>query len=303
MKLFRNGILMFLVIALLTNPVFASADSKGKNKNKQEEKIEKREEKKNKKSEKKDDDKCIYAWGKLIAYGWFKNNPSVNVDLDNCDFPFGIGKKLNRASTTVDTVAPIISNTSVFTGINKAIVYWETNEKTSGKIYYSTSSPVNISTAQTIKSNSNFGDKNHFVAMSNLASSTTYYLIIEAKDKAGNIKRANEITFVTKSSPVSLPTDTTAPNITSINTISGTSTISVFWNTNENSISKVYYATSTPISTSTTNFVYNNTFSTNHNLKIENLATSTTYYLMIEARDSSLNTSTSTTFTSTTLSQ
>ncbi len=308
-NLLKTSILTLTLAVFVLSPFAASADSNGKNKaEKEREKIEKRWEKEEKKAEKNEkkikkdqsnnQNKCLRAWGHLVAFGWIKKNGSVNVDLDNCNFPFGIGKKPGSRATTTDIVAPVISNITSYTGTNKALIVWNTDEKTTGKVYYSTSSPVSLSNSPVIDGVNGALGKSHFAGINGLASSTTYYFIIEAKDKAGNVSRGNQSSFTTKTG--STTPDLVAPIISSINTTVSTSSINVNWQTNEAATSKVYYATSTPINTSTANFVLSGSLVTNHNLKIENLSTSTLFYLMIESVDSATNTATSSSFTATT---
>jgi hypothetical protein len=178
------------------------------------------------------------------------------------------------------------------------LVVWNTDEKTTGKVYYSTSSPVNLVTAPVVSGVKGLEGKSHFATLSGLASSTTYYFIIEAKDKAGNVTKSSQSTFTTKTG--STTPDTQAPIISLINTTVGTSTIDVTWNTNEPATSKVYYSTTTPINTASSTFVQNGSLVNSHNLKITGLSTSTLYYLMIESVDAAINTATSSTFSTTT---
>ena len=219
-----------------------------------------------------------------------------------CAFPFGIFKKIgNRASTTPDTIAPVISDILTRAGQTKAIITWRTNEKADGKVYYSTT-PVNLASASVILANKQgFGGKDSYVLIKGLATSTKYYVVIEAKDKAGNVARSSEFSFTTKSNG-SIPPDVVPPVINAISTSVSTSTIDVSWSTNEVATSKVYYSTTTPVSASLSAFVQSGAFVLNHNLKIEGLASSTLYYLLIESTDTSANTATSSQFSTTTSS-
>lgn len=317
-NLTRNLFLGLIIGSLGVLPIFASADNdKDKSErnrskiekrlNKEQEKEEKREEKSEAKEIKKQEKKnksCLKAWGHLIAFGWLKKNSSVEVDLENCSIPFGIGKKLSKGthgSTTPDTVAPTISNIRNFTGHTSAIIAWDTNEKTSGKVYYSSTTPVNLNTASVIKSTKGLEGKSHFVSLGDLATGTTYYFIVEAKDKAGNTSTSTQSSFTTKSA--STPVDLAAPIISAKSTAVSSTTITVNWTTNEPSTSKVYYSTTTPINTSLSYFVLNASLVTSHSIKIEGLSSSTLYHLLIESKDSATNTATSTQFSTTTAAQ
>ncbi len=293
-NLLKTSILTLTLAVFVLSPFGASADSNGKNKSEKErEKIEKRLEKIENKTTKENKRCWNTFFYRMMPFSWVKANLD-NIDLDNECY-----KSTPKATTTPDTTSPIISNILSRTGQKRALIVWNTNEKATAKIYYSTSSPVNLSTAsQTSLNSKRIGGKDHYILINNLAPTTTYYAIIEAKDKAGNTAHSGEFVFTTKSG--SIIADTTAPTISSIGSTVSTSSINVSWNTNEVATSKVYYATSTPINTSTANFVLSGSLVTNHNLKIENLSTSTLFYLMIESVDSATNTATSSNFTATT---
>lgn len=307
----KNLITLALILSFVVSPMVSFADSdngKGKNKaEKQIEKMEKRIEKQIEKTEKKNQkfqeklQKKLnknngLCWDsffmRVLPFSWLNNNlDNLNLD-DDCPFP--------TKATTTDTVAPIISNISTKTGQRRALVLWNTNERTTGKIYYSTSTPVNTSNSLVVSVNrQGLGGKEHYALLNNLIPGTTYYALIESKDKAGNTGTSSQFSFVTK---VGTTTDTTAPVISSINTTIGTSTVRVAWNTNEPATSKVYYGTTTPLVLTSANFVQSGLASTTHNLLIENLATSTTYYMVVESVDSSTNTATSSQFALTTSS-
>lgn len=301
----KNLVLGLIISSFVMAPIVSSADSNNKNKaEKQAEKIEKRIEKQKEKIEKKSEkmqeklqkklNKNI-CWNgffkRALPFSWISNHfDSINLD-DDCLFP-------NNNATTTDTTAPTISNISTKTGQKRALVLWNTNERTTGKIYYSTSTPVNTSNSLVVSINRRgLGGKDHYVLISNLLPGTTYYALIESKDKAGNTSTSSQFSFATKTSTT---TDVIAPTISSINTVVGTSTVRVSWNTNEPSTSKVYYGTTTPLSLSSASFVQTGTSTTTHNLLIENLSTSTIYYMVVESVDSSTNTATSSQFSLTT---
>jgi hypothetical protein len=289
-------------------PIVVMADrggNNGKKEDKKEQKIEKKIKKEEKKAEKKvaklqKQSSSNGFLHRAFPWGWFKNNVESldDINLDD-DFRF---KRFLRA-TTSDITAPSVSNIVSRTGIRRALVTWNTNENTSHKLFYSTTSPVNLDNSPFVLGNSNgLMGRDHYALINGLATSTTYYAVIESKDKAGNVGRSSQFSFLTKSGTTTISVDTMSPSISSIFSIVGTSTIDVSWNTNENATSKVYYSTSTPIVASTSPFILSGSFVTNRSLKIQGLATGTLYYLMIESTDSSLNTATSSTFSTTTLS-
>lgn len=96
--------------------------------------------------------------------------------------------------------------------------------------------------------------------------------------------------------PPTPPADTTAPVLSGVvaSTTSATS-VNVAWTTNENSTSKVYYSTSSPvIATSSTPLVSNSSLVASHSLAVTGLTASTTYHFLIESKDASGNTGTAT---------
>ena len=287
--IFSKAFLPLFIATLVLSPVFASAhndkDEKKANKEeKQAEKIEKRLNKAN--------FLCKVRLFHGRSFSWIREHWN-DIDLDNeC-------AKIKKTETPADTVAPVISGILSKTGKTRALILWNTNEASTAKIYYSTTSPVNIESSSSIDSHKRGSrSKNHYVVIGSLATSTTYYAVIETKDKAGNISRSDQFSLVTKSD--STPQDITPPVISSINTLTSSSTIDVTWNTNEPSTSKVYYSTTTPINLSTASFLVNGTLVSSHSLKLENLSTSTQYYLVAESVDAQANIATSTQFSTTT---
>ena len=205
-KLSRNIVLTVALGAFALSPIFASADSDDKNKaEKNQEKIEKRIEKQAKKLEKKveklekrvlrENGKC---WNKffprMLPFSWVR----ANLDNINLNSECFFGTPRPKATSTPDTVAPVISDIISRTGQSRALVVWNTNEKTTSKIYYSTSSPVNIGISSVISINNNrFDGKGHYVILSGLVSSTTYYARIEAKDRANNTSTSSQFSLTT----------------------------------------------------------------------------------------------------------
>lgn len=237
--------------------------------------------------------RCLRSFGLLIRMDRNGNKERLQELAGRvCFWPFGIGKKFNdgRASTTpphIDTEAPIISAISTNPKIVRAEVNWETNEKTRGTLYYGTTTPVNLAGGTRQVSSGSGPSRNHYINLSGLTASTTYYALISATDPSRNTATSSEFSFTTKSG---VP-DTVAPIISSVATLVGTTTISVGWHTNESSTSKLLFGTSTPLdaNASTTPFTENLALVTNHRLDLGGLATSTTYYLIVESKDASGN--------------
>lgn len=226
--------------------------------------------------------------GHLIAKGWLKKNDKPIVPLCQV-LPPGIFKKIDpQPSSTPDTTAPTISSLSV-TGITTsgATISWTTNEVATSKVYYSISSPV---TASSTATESALLVTGHSMSLTGLATSTTYYYMVESKDAAMNKVTSSQGSFTT-ATPA---TDTSAPIISSISvtniTVSGAT---VNWTTNEPAKSKVYFATSTPVGLSTATSVAMMALVTSHSVALTGLSQFTNYYFLIETEDVAGNKTTS----------
>ncbi|MBU2219230.1 peptidoglycan-binding protein [Patescibacteria group bacterium] len=98
--------------------------------------------------------------------------------------------------------------------------------------------------------------------------------------------------------PILTPTptpDVTPPIISSVavsNIASTTATVA--WATNEAAKSKIYYSATTPLVFSAALNIANNSLVTSHSLGLTGLTASTTYYYVVESKDASNNTATST---------
>lgn len=200
-------------------------------------------------------------------------------------------------STSPDTVAPVINNLRVSAiNRNRAIVYWNTNERADSAVFVSGATPVDT---QTITPTSNNGQVFvHEIVLNNLNASTTYYIVARSRDIAGNVTTSGTISFTTDPAK----TDATAPSITNINGSVTPNTVKINWRTGENATSKVFYSTASAIdvNSSATAFVENTALVRDHSLTVSNLASSTTYYLVVESKDAAGNKSDSAVFIFTT---
>ncbi len=199
---------------------------------------------------------------------------------------------ITAASPVADTVAPVISTVSVSgISVSSASISWQTNESATSKIYYGTTSPVNLGTALTVSNNSLVGGRT--LTLTGLASSTTYYYVIESKDAALNTSTTSTQSFVTAAPPIA---DTVAPVISAISTSNVSSTTAMIsWQTNEPATSKIYYGTTSPVNLGTALTISNNSLVASHSLGFSGLASSTTYYYVLESVDAATNTATTST--------
>jgi peptidoglycan hydrolase-like protein with peptidoglycan-binding domain len=110
----------------------------------------------------------------------------------------GIQKKLcSTATTTPDTVAPVISDieTDNITSTT-AKIKWETNEKANSKVWYGTATPVVMATPTTMVSSADLV-KEHRIILTGLTATTTYYYIAVSVDQSGNTATATQKSFIT----------------------------------------------------------------------------------------------------------
>jgi len=137
--------------------------------------------------------------GLLIAPGIRKKLGFVPQPLPGQILPPGIAKKLGPATTTPDTTAPVISEImATSTTATSTRITWLTNEPADSKLWYSTSSPLVISTSTPMASSSDLV-LNHNLMLSGLNASTTYYYLVYSSDDAGNTASSTEKLFTTLS--------------------------------------------------------------------------------------------------------
>ncbi|MFZ2764108.1 MAG: fibronectin type III domain-containing protein [Minisyncoccia bacterium] len=150
---------------------------------------EKREDK-SEKIERSDDKSCRKMFRRLfLTAGFFRNRENINL-LIECLKPFGIEAKFvgtaSTTPTTTDNTPPIISTTKVSIDNTKVNLSWKTNENATSRVYYGTSASLDVNASSTSFVESASLKKNHNLTVSNLASSTAYYMAIESKDGSGN---------------------------------------------------------------------------------------------------------------------
>jgi hypothetical protein len=310
-KKYTNTLVSSLMFALLlTAPSIGFAkenENKGKNKD-EKPKIEKSEKRTSNDKNDDQDEKnksfkntrgCFKAFGHFIAPGWIKNNGNID-DAYGCHFPFGIDKKFrgNNASSTPDTIAPVISAVTFRTAKNQTVVTWTTNERTDSTVFFGTTTPVAQSGVGVNVITQNGFVKNHAIVVKKLNPDTTYYVTIRSRDTSGNTSVSENLSFKTKAPSV----DIGLPIISNIVVVTSTSTAKIAWKTNEDATGRVYYSQTLPViaNSSTTSFVDSAILNKERVVTIPNLNPNTTYYFVVESTDSVGNVSVSATFTGTT---
>ena len=231
---------------------------------------------------------AIVPPGHLIAPGWLKKQGGVLPIVPTCQtLPPGIWGKVTGSTTPgqSDKTAPVISTVVANPGLTSATVTWTTNELSNSKVLFGTTTAYG-STA----TNASFVT-GHSVPLSGLTGSTLYHFRVESTDASGNTATSSDMTFTTGTP------DTTAPAISGISILIGSTTSTVLWSTNESATGKVYFGTATPFVLGSASSVSTSTLSTGHSLSLTGLTASTTYSYVIESADSSGNTATTSAIT------
>ncbi len=192
-----------------------------------------------------------------------------------------------------DAQLPVISNVVTAVGTTTINVGWKTNENATDRVYFSTTLPVVINASTTSYVSNASSTKNHALTIPGLNPNTTYYIIIESTDTAGNV--TTSATFSAHTNSINVPADVTPPVSSALNATPGSSTTTVTWTTNELATSKVFYSSTNPldINATTTSFISDGSLKLNHSISVMGLATSTAYYFKVQSVDASGNTVTS----------
>jgi peptidoglycan hydrolase-like protein with peptidoglycan-binding domain len=142
---------------------------------------------------------AIVPPGHLIAKGWLKKN--VAPQVPTCQtLPPGIAKKIGigtTPTTTPDIIAPIISGISLSGLASSSVtINWSTNEPSTTKVYFGTSTPLALSSAASTGTST--PSLTHNVMLTGLTASTTYFYVVESKDVANNAATSSQGSFVTQ---------------------------------------------------------------------------------------------------------
>lgn len=289
------GFLFALALLVASSqPLFAQAYNDGGSGGDREKTEKTREKDKADKGKKHDDSKR-----KCFPWGFFHPQGIDKRFDDGKGFPFGLFKKFTRcenngngygtttATTTPDTRDPRISSISVSRATSTVSISWKTDELTTGSVRYGTTSAIVSGSAVQNDGSLTTG---HSVGITGLAADTIYYYVIVARDASGNTEESAIRSFKTNKIPTVSESDTRAPQIAFVTAanIKATST-QIIWITDESSDSKIWISTTTSVDTSIAPAASSSAFSHYHNLALNGLATSTTYYYTVISADSSGN--------------
>jgi len=181
-----------------------------------------------------------------------------------------------------DTTSPTISTVSTTERQATWVrIIWDTDEISNSEINYS----VSPSTAFGSTASSTAFATSHSVTITGLTASTTYLFRVKSTDPSLNTATSDNggagYSFSTLSAP-------TISGVTAINVNDNTATI--FWNTNVDSDSYVYYSTNPQLSSATqvgsASLVGNGSSSLfQHQVNLTGLSAGTTYYYYVKSTD------------------
>ncbi len=179
-----------------------------------------------------------------------------------------------KTSESLDTTPPVISSVTA-SGIteNGAIISWTTNEASTSRLEYGTTtaygSSTNLNTSM---------QTSHIQALNGLVGETLYHYRVFSMDEEGNLAESTDYTFKT-----SIPADTTPPEISSVSA-SGITTegAKINWTTNETSTSQVEYGTTTNYGHTT---ALNTSMQSSHTQTLSGLSIDTLYHYRVRSKD------------------
>ena len=180
------------------------------------------------------------------------------------------GTFTTESSVSADAVAPEISDVgpNVSVTADSAVITWVTDEGANSVVQFGTTSSLGQEQALDDSITS------HSVTLKALTPSTKYYFKVRSKDSSGNIGESTVEDFTTKSK-----SDISEVAITDITLSSAI----IAWNTTRATTSVLNYGTSSSYGSSTADQSLGST--TKHTIKLENLASGTTYHFKLAGID------------------
>lgn len=235
---------------------------------------------------------AIVPPGHFVARGWQRKN-GVPVVPTCQSLPYGIQLKLGiiPSTSSVDTVAPVLSWIATNPTNATATVTWTTNEPASSRIVYGMST-TSLTSSTALDSALVL---THAQNITGLLPSTTYYYSIQSKDAAGNLATSSVQSFTTLAAA-----DVTAPVISNVVATSTATSTTVTWATNEPATSQVGYGATSTLGSLT---ALDSSLVTSHSQTFSGLNASTTYYYSVQSKDATGNLATSTIAAFTTTAQ
>ncbi len=177
-----------------------------------------------------------------------------------------------------DTTPPVISNVANSVPTADTItITWETDEASDSRVMYGTEPGNYVAEGYDAAMVAS-----HSIVLTGLSPETTYYFIVDSTDASGNSVEGVESNFETEPIP-----DTTPPVISNVaNSVPTADTITITWETDEASDSRVMYGTEPG------NYVaegYDAAMVASHSIVLTGLSPETTYYFIVDSTDASGN--------------
>jgi peptidoglycan hydrolase-like protein with peptidoglycan-binding domain len=161
-------------------------------------------------------------------------------------------------------------------------ITWETDENSDSRVWYSKNNPV-VTTGDANKVDSAMV-KEHTVILTGLEEDTTYYFVVGSEDSDDNLAKSSQGSFETDEE------DNTDPDIDDLDESNITdSGAKITWTTDEPTTDKIWYSTSSGVSTGGSANMVDNTLGTEHSFTLTGLDDDTEYFYVIEVTDSSGN--------------
>lgn len=222
----------------------------------------------------------------------------IAADFDSgwCRYlPPGIAKRFSSCNggNPSDTTAPVISNIRIDRiSDTSARIRLDTNEATRARVSYSLHSGFAINGSDVITSDERGYDFKHDFMIRNLAPGTTYYVLIRASDRSGNVAVSSQQTFAT----LPVDRDITAPLVGNI-VIQGVTdtTATITWQTNEPSTTVAWYRSEPLVARLFSGQggkeagSDSKVLTTNHSITLTELSPGTNYVMTVGGRDASGN--------------
>ena len=126
-------------------------------------------------------------------------NTTYYFVVESADVSGNIATSSQSSFTTLavaDTTAPVISSVSASSiASTSASVIWMTDEAATSKVYYGITTPLVLSGAATVSGTELL--TSHFLPVTGLTASTTYYYVVESADATSNAATSSEQDFLT----------------------------------------------------------------------------------------------------------
>jgi hypothetical protein len=189
----------------------------------------------------------------------------------------------NTFTTSNDPIITNVTASQIFD--NEATISWNTDVPASSQVYFSenadlsNSALVNGTVATTT---------NHHVVIDNLTEGVQYWYYVKSVDESSNeVSKYDDSDGTLRYFKFNTTHDSEPPIISNITAaLVGETGATITWTTNEPTSSLIGWGTSSILGASTTE---TSTYSTQHAVVLNNLATSTKYFYVVVSKDKSLN--------------